>query len=57
MARARGGDQAASSPTPSRSSLPERWSPLLPNYRKPELEILALYANRQHLTTKVRVFL
>jgi DNA-binding transcriptional LysR family regulator len=30
---------------------------LLPNYRKPELEIVALYPNRQHLTTKVRVFL
>ena len=40
---------------PSRSSLPE--VSLLPNYRQPKLEIVALYPNRQHLTTKVRVFL
>ena len=30
---------------------------LLPNYRRPELEIVALYPNCQHLTTNMRVFL
>jgi DNA-binding transcriptional LysR family regulator len=30
---------------------------LLPDYRKPELEVVALYPHRRHLTAKVRVFL
>jgi DNA-binding transcriptional LysR family regulator len=31
--------------------------PLLPDYRAPEFEIVALYPHRRHLTAKVRVFL
>jgi DNA-binding transcriptional LysR family regulator len=31
--------------------------PLLPDYRTPELEIVALYPHRRHLSTKVRLFL
>ena len=31
--------------------------PLLPDYRTPELEIVALYPHRRRLSTKVRLFL
>jgi DNA-binding transcriptional LysR family regulator len=31
--------------------------PLLPGYGTPELEIVALYLHRRHLSTKVRPFL
>ena len=31
--------------------------PLLPDYETPELEIVALYPHRRHLSTKVRLFL
>jgi hypothetical protein len=31
--------------------------PLLPDYRTPELEIVALYPHRRQLSTKVRLFL
>jgi DNA-binding transcriptional LysR family regulator len=31
--------------------------PLLPDYRKPEVEIVALYPHRRYLTAKVRVFI
>ena len=31
--------------------------PLLPDYGTPELEIVALYPHRRHLSTKVRLFL
>jgi hypothetical protein len=31
--------------------------PLLRDYRLPEMEIVALYPHRQHLTAKVRAFL
>jgi DNA-binding transcriptional LysR family regulator len=30
---------------------------LLPDYRTPEMEIVALYPHRRHLSTKVRLFL
>jgi DNA-binding transcriptional LysR family regulator len=31
--------------------------PLLPDYQTPELEIVALYPHRRHMTAKVRAFL
>ena len=31
--------------------------PLLPDYQKPELEIVALYPHRRHMTAKVRAFI
>jgi len=42
----------------SRRSLPaSREVTLLPDDRTPELEIVALYPHRRHLSTKVRLFL
>ena len=31
--------------------------PLLPDYQAPEIEIIAVYPHRRHLTAKVRAFL
>jgi DNA-binding transcriptional LysR family regulator len=31
--------------------------PLLPDYQAPELEIVALYPHRRHMTAKVRAFI